>query len=111
MALPGRPILKPSAAQQQTIKVEIGEEIHEERKKWRTRIMLGVFAGVVIGGGIGFVAGGSQEKGDRAKKAARGAGLLEKDVKAANEKLKRTTSTPSSRRRRTRPRRRSTPTI
>lgn len=89
---PQRPVAraaepKPSAAQQ-TIKVEIGEEIHEERKKWRNRIMLGVGAGVVIGGFIGFTAGGSQEKGERAKSAARGAGQLERDVKAANDKLK-----------------------
>jgi hypothetical protein len=50
--------------------------------------VLGAIAGAVIGLGLGFVGGGSQEKGDRAKNAARGAGLLEKDVKAANEKLK-----------------------
>lgn len=78
---------KPSAAQQ-TIKVEIGEEIHAERAKARNRAMLAALGGAIIGLGIGFVAGGSSEKGDRAKSAARGAGLLEKDVKAANEKLK-----------------------
>jgi hypothetical protein len=76
------------SAQQQTIKVEIGEEIHAERKKWRTRIALGAIAGAAIGLGIGFVAGGSSEKGDRAASAARGAGLLAVDVQAANEKLK-----------------------
>ena len=78
---------KPSAAQQ-TIKVEIGEEIHEERKKARNRAMFAALVGAIVGGGIGFVAGGSQEKGDRAKTAARGAGALAKDVKAATDKLK-----------------------
>ncbi len=78
---------KQSAAQQ-TIKVEIGEEIHEERKKARNRAMLAAFAGAVIGIGIGWVAGGSNADGQRAKSAARGAGLLEKDVKASNDKLK-----------------------
>lgn len=81
-----RPEPKPSAAQQ-TIKVEIGEEIHEERKKARLRTMLGFAAGAVVGLGIGFTAGGASSTNDRAKSAARGAGLLEKDVKAANEKL------------------------
>ena len=78
---------KQSAAQQ-TIKVEIGEEIHEERKKARRNAALAAFGGAIIGLGIGFVGGGSSEKGDRAKNAAKGAALLEKDVKAAGEKLK-----------------------
>jgi hypothetical protein len=84
-AAPAEP--KQSAAQQ-TIKVEIGEEIHAERKKSRNRIFLGAFAGAVVGLGIGFVAGGSSATGDRARAGARGAGLLEKDVKAATDKLK-----------------------
>jgi hypothetical protein len=77
---------KPTAAQQ-TIKVDVGEEIHEERKKSRTRAMLAALAGAVVGLGIGFVAGGSQATGERTKSAARGAGALEKDVKLAGDKL------------------------
>jgi hypothetical protein len=76
------------SAQQQTIKVEIGEEIHTERKKARRNAMFAAFAGALVGLGLGFVAGGSSEKGDRAKGAARGAQLLEKDVKTATDKLK-----------------------
>ncbi len=78
---------KPSAAQQ-TIKVEIGEEIHDERKKARRNAGLAAVAGVFIGLGIGFDRRrllGDQD--DRAKSAARGAGALEKDVKEANDKL------------------------
>jgi hypothetical protein len=78
---------KPTAAQQ-TIKVEVGEEIELERKKGKSRIMMGALVGALIGGLIGFVAGGSKSTGDRARAAARGAGLLEKDVKASAEKLK-----------------------
>ena len=81
------PAPKPTAAQQ-TIKVEIGEEIEHERKKWRGRVMLGALVGAMIGGGIGFTAGGSKSTGDRARAAARGAALLEKDVKGTVEKLK-----------------------
>lgn len=75
-------------AAQQTIKVEIGEEIEHERKAWKRRVMFGVAAGAAIGAFIGFVGGGSKEKGDRARAAARGAALLEKDVKGTVDKLK-----------------------
>lgn len=78
---------KPVAAQQ-TIKVDVGEEIQIERKKSRTRALGALAVGAVIGLAIGFVAGGASEKGERAKAAAKGAQLLEKDVKAATEKLK-----------------------
>ena len=78
---------KPSAAQQ-TIKVEMGEEIIQERKKMRSRMILFCVLTAAVGGGIGFVAGGSKSTGDRAKRAAAGAGLIEKDVKAANDKMK-----------------------
>lgn len=78
---------KPTAAQQ-TIKVEIGEEIEIERKKWKSRVAMGAVFGAAIGLGIGFVGGGSKSTGDRARAAARGAALLEKDVKGSVEKLK-----------------------
>src|SRR5262249_23761126 len=54
----------------------------------RNRAMITALVGALIGIGIGFVAGGAAEKGDRAKLAAKGALLLDKDVKAANDKLK-----------------------
>jgi hypothetical protein len=84
---PAAPAPKPTAAQQ-TIKVEVGEEIERERKKSAQRAMLAAVAGAVVGGVIGFVAGGSSEKGTRFKEAAKGAELLEKDVKAATVKMK-----------------------
>jgi hypothetical protein len=78
---------KPTAAQQ-TIKVEIGEEIEHERKKWKSRVAMGAFAGALVGALIGFVGGGSQEKGARARRAAEGAEKLEGDVKGTIKKLK-----------------------
>lgn len=78
---------KPTAAQQ-TIKVEVGEEIHEERKKATRNAAIAALFGALVGLGLGWVAGGSSEKGGRIKEAARGAGLLEKDIKAAGDKMK-----------------------
>jgi hypothetical protein len=78
---------KPTAAQQ-TIKVEVGEEIHAQRKVATRNAAIAAFMGAVVGLGIGWVAGGSSEKGGRIKDSARGAGLLEKDVKVAGDKIK-----------------------
>lgn len=74
-------------AQAQTIKVDVGEEIELERKKSRTRILLGALAGAVIGLGIGFVAGGSNEKKEVRVAGTKGAGELAALIKPANEKM------------------------
>jgi hypothetical protein len=78
---------KPTAAQQ-TIKVEVGEEIHAERKKATQRMIL--FSGIaaVVGIGIGIAVGGLRERSARGDLAVKAAGDLEKEVKAANEKIK-----------------------
>jgi hypothetical protein len=60
--------------------VEIGEEVEQERKKATKRGIVYALIAAAVGGLMGFVAG--------LKDAARGAALLEKDVKAAGEKLK-----------------------
>ncbi|HVY49451.1 MAG TPA: hypothetical protein VHB21_26345, partial [Minicystis sp.] len=78
---------KPTA-QAQTIKVEIGEEVEQERKKAAKRTAIYAAIAAVVGLGVGFVAGGSKEKGDRAKMAFDGAAALEKDVKTADDKMK-----------------------
>lgn len=78
---------KPTAAQQ-TIKVEVGEEIHEERKKAGKRAMLYAAIAAVAGIGIGFVIGGAKATSDRGQLAIKAAGDLEGEVKAANEKIK-----------------------
>ncbi|WP_437683741.1 formin [Sorangium sp. So ce131] len=77
---------KPTAAAQ-TIKVEVGEEIEQERRKASKRTALFAAMAALIGIGIGFVAGGQKERGDRGKLAVEGAAALEKDVRTANEKM------------------------
>ncbi|MFO0761763.1 MAG: formin [Byssovorax sp.] len=84
---PAAPAPKPTAAQQ-TIKVEMGEEIEQHRSTARRNAFLAALAGAIVGGVIGFVAGGASEKGGRVKEAAKGAGLLEKDVREAAKKMK-----------------------
>jgi hypothetical protein len=78
---------KQSAAQQ-TIKVEMGEEVALEHKKMQKRSAIYAALACIVGVGIGFVAGGSQATGAAATRAALGAEKLEKDVKAANDKLR-----------------------
>src|SRR5262249_1387933 len=72
---------KAATAQAQTIKVEIGEEIHQERKAASKRTAIYAVLAALVGVGVGFVAGGAKERGDRGKLAFEGAGALEKDVK------------------------------
>ena len=74
-------------AEQQTIKVEVGEELHEERRKAkRFSVITGLLA-AVLGLGIGFVAGGSKERKDRVDQGIKGAGLLETDVAEATKRI------------------------
>lgn len=89
----GRPVAPPPAqskptAAQQTIKVEIGEEVHEERKKASKRAALVGVGALVLGVAVGWPIGGAQERSGRGQAAIAGAQGLEKDVKAANEKIK-----------------------
>lgn len=78
---------KPSAAQQ-TIKVEMGEEVEQERKKMAKRSAIYAVIAAVAGAAIGFVVGGASKTGDLTKRVQDGAARLEKDVKGANDKLK-----------------------
>ncbi|WP_437539369.1 formin [Sorangium sp. So ce726] len=77
---------KPTAAAQ-TIKVEVGEEVEQERRKASKKTALYAGLAAVVGIGVGFAIGGAKERGDRGKLAVEGAAALEKDVKAANEKM------------------------
>lgn len=78
---------KPTAAQQ-TIKVEIGEEVEQERKKASKRTSLYAAIAAVVGIGIGFVAGGAKAQGDIGQRVNDGAKKLEPEVKDANDKMK-----------------------
>ncbi|MGK3993375.1 formin [Sorangium sp. So ce1024] len=77
---------KPTAAAQ-TIKVEVGEEVEQERRKAAKKTALYAAITAVVGIAVGFTLGGAKERGDRGKAAVEGAGALEKDVRAANEKM------------------------
>lgn len=81
------PAQKPTAAQQ-TIKVEVGEEIHEERKKASKRTALYAVLTTIVGIAIGFFIGGAQERSARGALAVKSSGDLEKEIKASNEKVK-----------------------
>lgn len=75
------------SAEQQTIKVEVGEELHEERKKAsRLAIIVGI-AALVSGVGVGFFAGGLREQASRQSIAIKGAMALEADVTTTNKKV------------------------
>ncbi|WP_437963038.1 formin [Sorangium sp. So ce260] len=77
---------KPTAAAQ-TIKVEVGEEVEQERRKASKKTALYASLAALVGIVVGFTIGGAKERGDRGKLAVEGAAALEKDVRGANEKM------------------------
>ncbi len=99
---PGIPVppfaqAKPAAAEpppprptvvQQTIKVDVGEEIIRERAQSKKRIAIAGAIAAVIGIGLGWVAGGAQARADRGKAIIANAKSLMGDIKGANEKMK-----------------------
>ncbi len=84
---PPEPEVKKSA-QQQTIKVEVGEEIHAARKKARKKTLLYVAIATVVFLAVGFLLGGARERGLAGHKAIAGASALAKSVKSANNQMK-----------------------
>jgi hypothetical protein len=90
-AAPSRPVAAPPppppSAAQQTIKVEVAEEVHEERRKASKKTGLYAALALVAGLAAGFGIGGLAKDSDYDNRAIAGAGLLEKEIKAANEKV------------------------
>jgi hypothetical protein len=86
-AAPPPPKAAPVSAEAQTIKVELGEEIHEERAKANKRAIIFAAIAMFAGVGIGWVAGGSKEKSARADMAVQGAKALEVEVVDATKKI------------------------
>ncbi len=74
-------------AEQQTIKVELGEEIHDERRKATKFAVIVGFAMLLVGGGIGFFAGGAREKQSRQAEGIKGACALETEVANSSKKI------------------------
>jgi len=78
---------KPTVVQQ-TIKVEVGEEIIKEREKAKKQMIGAAIATALLGIGIGYAVGGQAAKADRGKAVIQNAKALMGDIKAANEKMK-----------------------
>jgi len=78
---------KKVSAQAQTIKVEVGEEIHQERAKARkkTAIFVAIAAGITLI--IGFILGQTRERGRAGNLAIEGADALASDVENANKTM------------------------
>jgi hypothetical protein len=78
---------KKVVAQQQTIKVEMGEEVVQERKRARKQAaLIGVLAALVVGA-LAFFVGRTAARGESGKAAVANANALAGDVAAANEKM------------------------
>jgi hypothetical protein len=81
---PPEPEVKPTA-QQQTIKVEIGEEIQTERRAAKKKLALISAIVGVVALVAGFFVGQTKAKGDVGRKAVAGATALASDVEASNK--------------------------
>lgn len=78
---------KPTVVQQ-TIKVEVGEEIIKEREKAKKTLIGAAIGTALLGIGLGYVVGGQASKADRGKQVIANAKALMGDIKGANEKMK-----------------------
>jgi hypothetical protein len=85
-------VAKPAPAKEkrvepQTIKVEVGEEVHAERRKaYRNAVLLSLLT-LGLGVGLGWVVGGQKVRADFSKLAVKGAVDLEPSVAAAQTTL------------------------
>lgn len=97
--IPVPPFAQPKAAEaappppkptvvQQTIKVEVGEEIIKEREKAKKTLIGAAIGTALLGIAIGYVVGGQAAKADRGKQVIANAKALMGDIKSANEKMK-----------------------
>ena len=78
---------KKVTAQAQTIKVEMGEEVQQERAKTKKRSAVYVAIAAIAAGAIGFILGGVREKATAGNLAVEGAKGLAADIEAANTQM------------------------
>ncbi|HHH31543.1 MAG TPA: hypothetical protein ENK57_24785 [Polyangiaceae bacterium] len=78
---------KKVSAQAQTIKVEVGEEIVQERAKARKKTAIYVAIAAVVTLVIGFILGQTRERGRAGNLAIEGAEALATDVENANKTM------------------------
>src|SRR5690606_31394735 len=83
---PPEPEKKP-VAQQQTIKVEMGEEVQQERKRASKRSAFIALLAALVAGVLAFFVGRTAERGAAGRAAVANAEALANDVIAANEKI------------------------
>ncbi len=81
------PAPKPTVVQQ-TIKVEVGEEIIKEREKAKKQTIGAALGMALFGIAIGYAVGGQAAKADRGKAVIENAKGLMKDIKGANDTMK-----------------------
>lgn len=97
--IPVPPFAQPKAAEaappppkptvvQQTIKVEVGEEIIKEREKAKKQLIGAAIGTALLGIAIGYVVGGQAAKADRGKQVIANAGKLKDGIKDANAAMK-----------------------
>jgi len=71
----------------QAIKIEMGEEVVEAQKKARSKWLLVAAGTALVGGLLGYVFGGSVERGRGYTNAQVGAGILVEEVGKANDEI------------------------
>ena len=86
------PSVAPARAQQ-AIRIEIGEEVHEARRSGRKKVLVLALITAIVGGGVGFTAGGGAERAKGADAAIEGASQLVKDVQKANAEVQKLADT------------------
>ncbi|MDF3072138.1 MAG: formin, partial [Polyangiaceae bacterium] len=82
-----QPSAAPVAAQAQTIRIELGDDVVRANRGGKSKIAMLAGVTALIGIGVGYIIGGAAERGASADSAVQGAKALVKDVETANTKI------------------------
>jgi len=83
----------PAARAPQAIRIEIGEEVHEARRRGRKKVLVLALIAAAVGAGVGFTAGGGAERAKGHDAAITGAQDLVKDIEKANTEVQKLADT------------------
>lgn len=86
-------VAAPARARPQEIRIEMGEEVMAARRAGRKKVLVLAAVTFVIGGGVGFTAGGGSERAKGAEAAIIGAQDLVKEIEASNTEVKKLADT------------------
>ncbi|HET9960269.1 MAG TPA: hypothetical protein VFQ61_37520 [Polyangiaceae bacterium] len=86
----------PVAAKPQAIRIEMGEEVVEAQRRGRKKVAVLAAVTAIVGGVIGFAAGGGAERAKGAEAAVVGAQDLIKEIGAANAEVQKLADTVKS---------------